>query len=345
MTQRPSPIAVTMGEPGGIGPEIVVRALSSPVPDRNSPALVIGDPDVLAEALELISCPWPLRVVTDPADVKTGAINLLVPRGFKAPAGGFSRGGPSAEGGRAVDLCIRTGTELCLSGKASALVTAPIAKESLALAGLPWPGHTEFLADLTDTRDCGMMLVGGPLRVLLVTIHTSLRAAPDLITEASVARTVRLASRAGKLLGIEHPRIAVAGLNPHAGEGGMFGDEERTAITPAVERTRLEGLDVVGPLPPDTVFFHAYRGEYDFVVCMYHDQGLIPLKMIAFETGVNVTVGLPFVRTSPDHGTAFDIAWQGRANPSSMLEALRLATECASRYDPEPESTAGNKAG
>jgi 4-hydroxythreonine-4-phosphate dehydrogenase len=193
------------------------------------------------------------------------------------------------------------------------------------MAGLPWPGHTEMLAELTGTEDFAMMLMGGGLRVILVTIHMALREVPPLITRGSVLRCIRLARRACLMLSMEAPRIAVAGLNPHAGEAGLFGGEEAGAIAPAVEEARAEGLAVTGPWPPDTVFHRALRGEFDIVVSMYHDQGLIPLKLVAFETGVNVTVGLPVVRTSPDHGTAYDIAWQGRADARSMAEAVRAA--------------------
>jgi 4-hydroxythreonine-4-phosphate dehydrogenase len=182
-----------------------------------------------------------------------------------------------------------------------------------------------MLGEFTGTREYAMMLVGGPLKVILVTIHTSLRNVPGLITKENVLRTIRLAKKASDMLGIERPRIAVAGLNPHAGESGILGTEEREEIAPAVEAAKEEGITAEGPYPPDIIFHKAYNGNVDIVVCMYHDQGLIPLKMIAFEKGVNVTVGLPIIRTSPDHGTAYDIAWKGIADPSSMIEAIRLA--------------------
>ena len=215
--------------------------------------------------------------------------------------------------------------ELALNKKVDGIVTAPISKEALKMAGMKWHGHTEMLAKLTNTKDYAMMLVGEPLRVILVTIHTPLRSVPDMITRESVLKTIKLAKKACDMLGIENPRIAVAGLNPHAGEAGIFGSEESNAIIPAIEDAKKLGIPVAGPYPPDTVFNKAYNGEIDMVVCMYHDQGLIPLKMIAFDRGVNVTVGLPIIRTSPDHGTAYDIAWKGIANPSSMLEAIKLA--------------------
>jgi 4-hydroxythreonine-4-phosphate dehydrogenase len=182
-----------------------------------------------------------------------------------------------------------------------------------------------MLADLTGAEEYAMVLTGGPLKVILVTIHTALRNVADELTREKIFRTIVLARRACRMFGIEKPRVAVAGLNPHAGEQGMFGAEEKTLILPAVRKAEKAGLDVSGPYPPDTVFYKACKGDFDIVVCMYHDQGLIPLKMIAFDKGVNITVGLPFVRTSPDHGTAYDIAWKGTADPSSMIEAIRLA--------------------
>ena len=181
------------------------------------------------------------------------------------------------------------------------------------------------LLELTNTKDYAMMLAGEPLKVILVTIHTPLRSVPDMITKESVLKTIRLAKKACGMMGIENPRIAAAGLNPHAGEAGIFGSEENNAIIPAIEDAKKLGIPVTGPYPPDTIFHKAYKCEIDIIVCMYHDQGLIPLKMIAFERGVNVTVGLPIIRTSPYHGTAYDIAWKGIANPSSMLEAIKMA--------------------
>jgi 4-hydroxythreonine-4-phosphate dehydrogenase len=237
----------------------------------------------------------------------------------------FKKNKPTAEGGRACVSYIKRAVELVISKQVDAIVTAPISKEALKMAGLKWPGHTEMLADLTRTKDYAMMLIGEHLRVILVTIHTALKNVPDLITKQKILKTIRLAKKACNMLGIKNPIIAVAGLNPHAGEAGIFGDEEIKKIIPAVKEAVKEGIPVSGPYPPDTVFHKAYKGNIDIVVCMYHDQGLIPLKMIAFDKGVNVTVGLPFIRTSPDHGTAYDIAWKGIANPSSMIEAIKLA--------------------
>jgi 4-hydroxythreonine-4-phosphate dehydrogenase len=239
--------------------------------------------------------------------------------------GGFEKCKPTAEGGRACVSYIKKAVEFALSKHVDGIVTAPISKEALKMAGFKWPGHTEMLADLTNTKDYTMMLIGKPLRVILVTIHTALKNVPDLITKSKVLKTIRLAKKACDMLNIRNPRIAVAGLNPHAGEAGIFGNEEFKKIIPAVKEAIKEGIPVSGPYPPDTIFHKAYKGDVDIVVCMYHDQGLIPLKMIAFDKGVNVTIGLPFVRTSPDHGTAYDIAWKGMANPLSMIEAIKVA--------------------
>lgn len=225
---------------------------------------------------------------------------------------------------RAADAAdwIASGVKRCLAGDLVALVTAPVNKKIVA----PWPGQTELLASLSKTGKFAMMLVGGPLRVALVTTHAPLRAVPKLITGRRIRDVIELTEDFCRRIGIKRPRIGVAGLNPHAGEGGMFGDEERRIIAPAIKRTRA-----VGPLPADTLFHKAYRGEFDAVVAMYHDQGLVPLKMIAFDTGVNLTLGLPFVRTSPDHGTAYDIAGKNLARPDSMIAAINLAARLASK--------------
>ncbi len=238
-------------------------------------------------------------------------------------------GRAGAYAGRAVVEYIRKAVLLATQGEVAAITTAPINKETLKMAGYSWPGHTELLAELTGTSDFGMMLAGGGLRVIIATIHCALKDVPGLITKDGVLRTIRLAARACRELGIETPRIVVAGLNPHAGEAGIFGDEEILHISPACEQARAEGLAVTGPLPPDTLFYKAKRGDFDIVVAMYHDQGLIPLKMLAFGSAVNVTIGLPIIRTSVDHGTAYDIAGQGIADPASLIEALKMAAQIA----------------
>ncbi len=312
-----------MGDPGGVGPEIIVKAVSSSEVRGCCIPVVIGDRIVMEEALGLVNSPLKLRIIETPEEAapSTDAMELIDLRILTD----FEKGKATPEGGRACTGYIRKAVELGLAGKVEGLVTAPISKEALKLAGVKWPGHTEMLAELTQTDDFAMMLTGGPLRVILVTIHTSIRSVPKMITKANVLKTLRLAKKACDAMGIERPRIGVAGLNPHAGEAGMFGDEEIGQIIPAMKEAEEQGIHTIGPFPPDTIFNRAYKGEFDIVVCMYHDQGLIPLKMIAFDTGVNMTVGLPIIRTSPDHGTAYDIAWKGGANPSSMIEAIKLA--------------------
>ena len=318
-------LAITMGDPGGIGPEVVVRALNSPEIRKICVPIVIGDASVLEEALALLKVPLKLRIIKSPkeAGIAKHSIDLIHQETKKK----FQKNRPTAEGGAASAGYIIKAIGLALNKRVDGIVTAPISKEGLKMAGFRWPGHTEMLSELTKTKDFAMMLVGGPLRVILVTIHTALKNVPDLITRQQILKTIRLAKKACDMLGLKKPTIAVAGLNPHAGEAGIFGDEETRMIIPAVKRALKEGIHASGPYPPDTIFHKAYRGEVDIVVCMYHDQGLIPLKMVAFDKGVNVTVGLPFVRTSPDHGTAYDIAWKGVANPSSMIEAIKLAAK------------------
>jgi 4-hydroxythreonine-4-phosphate dehydrogenase len=318
-------LAITMGDPAGIGPEIIVKAIDSPEVRKCCTPIVIGSPSVMEEALALLKLPLKLKIIKSPKDSKPakGIIEVI----GNPLLGEFERYKPTSKGGRVAASCIQKAVQLALNKQVDGIVTAPISKEALKMAGLKWPGHTEMLADLTGTKDYAMMLIGGPLRVILVTIHIALRNVPDLITKPKIVRTIRLAKKACDMLGIRRPRIAVAGLNPHAGEKGIFGHEEIRKIIPAVREAVNEGIPVSGPYPPDTIFHKAYRGDVDVIVCMYHDQGLIPLKMIAFEKGVNVTVGLPFIRTSPDHGTAYDIAWKGIADPSSMIEAVKLAAK------------------
>ncbi|MDP8236117.1 MAG: 4-hydroxythreonine-4-phosphate dehydrogenase PdxA [Candidatus Erginobacter occultus] len=230
---------------------------------------------------------------------------------------------------RAAMEAVARGVELVMDGTADGLVTAPLNKEGIRRAGYPFQGHTDYLASLTGGADCRMMLSGGGIRVVLATVHVPLKEVSGLLSREGIVRTILLAREAMVRFGIARPRIAVAGLNPHAGEGGLFGNEEDKLISPAVAECRGQGMDVSGPLPPDTLFYQLARGRFDVAVVMYHDQGLIPLKMVAFETGVNITLGLPIVRTSPDHGTAYDIAGQGIADPASMIEALKVASRLA----------------
>jgi len=227
--------------------------------------------------------------------------------------------------GRASFDYVMAAIRLARSGEIAGIVTAPLAKEAMKAAGLSYPGHTEILAEFSGTQDFAMMLANDELKVILVTIHVSLRQAIDMVTQSRVLNTIRLAAQACHAYGIAHPRIAVAGLNPHAGEAGMFGREDLDEIAPAIAKARAEGLDASGPWPGDTVFMRARRGEFDIVVAQYHDQGLIPVKYLGIEQGVNVTIGLPFVRTSVDHGTAFDIAGTGKADAQSLIYAFDQA--------------------
>lgn len=314
-----------MGDPAGVGPEVILKAFfqSGEMQSICRP-IVIGDSVVMEEAIHLLGLSVNLNLIQTPEEAQFfhGSIDMIDMAAIKE----FEKKMPTAEGGKASAAYIRKAVELAVNKQVDAMVTAPISKEALKMAGMNWPGHTEMIAELTGTKDYAMMLVGGPLRVILVTIHTAIRDVPDLVTREKVKKTIGLAKTACDMLGIKHPRIAVAGLNPHAGEAGIFGDEEIREIIPAIEAAGREGIRAIGPFPPDTVFHKAYNGEVDIVVCMYHDQGLVPLKMIAFDKGVNVTIGLPIIRTSPDHGTAYDIAWSGKADPSSMIEALKLAS-------------------
>lgn len=314
-------ILVSCGEPAGIGPEVTARAAQA-LAGEVALAL-IGDPRHLPPdvAHQIIATP-------DQADDVPPGILPVLARDFGAPA---IPGRPDRRHAPHVVAAIREGVELCLQGRASALVTAPIHKKALADgAGFAFPGHTEFLAHLAGGVPVAMMLAGEGLRVVPVTIHIPLRDVPDALTPGLLRETITLTARGlQRDLAIPRPRIAVAGLNPHAGEGGRMGEEEITLIGPVLEALRVEGHDITGPLPADTMFHPAARARYDVAVCMYHDQALIPLKTVDFTGGVNVTLGLPFIRTSPDHGTAFDIAGQGRADPTSMIAAIRMAGSMA----------------
>ena len=326
--ERVPGLAITMGDPGGIGPEVIVKAISSgEIRDHCNP-VVIGDAGVIEEAVRVTGLPVRVRAITGMKDSETapGTIEVIHVQTLLTN----TKGSPSESAGHAIVEYIKMAVDAAMNGEAGAIVTAPISKESLKMAGYSWPGHTEMLAEMTKAEDFAMMFVSEKMKVILCTIHVPLRDVPDMISDRLVMKTIRLAKKGMKMFGIENPCIAVSGLNPHAGESGIMGKEEIDFILPAIKKAQQEGIDVQGPYPPDVVFHRAYNGDFDIILCMYHDQGLIPFKMLAFETGVNVTVGLPIVRTSPDHGTAFDIAWKNRANPSSMLEAMKLATKLKS---------------
>ena len=329
-------VGVTMGDPAGVGPEIIVKACLEAAVQEQSRPVVIGSADVMREAAALIGAPLSIRAVGRVEDCRWDAGTLECLDCANVEMTTLPRSAVSAAAGRAAYEYIERAVGLATSGAIAAIVTAPVNKEALAAAGVRHSGHTEILAELSGTRDFAMLLMGQDLRVIHVTTHVALRRVPDLCTRERVLRVIRLAQLTMEGLGRPRARIAVAGLNPHAGEEGLFGDEERTAITPAIEAARAEGLTVFGPLPADTLFSRARGGEFDIVVAMYHDQGHVPVKTLGFTydeasgrwtglSGVNVTVGLPFLRVSVDHGTAFDRAWKGIANHDSMVEAIDVA--------------------
>ena len=317
-----APIGITLGDPAGIGPEIVARLFAEGV---ERPALVYGDADAMRRGIATVGAALAVRAIATPAEaaaVPPGSVPV-VPTGVPGDLPRLGR--VSAAAGASAYAAILRAIDDAAGGAISALVTAPINKDALRAAGIGYPGHTEILADRTGTADFAMMLANADLRVLLVSIHLSLADAVRAVTPEAEIRAIRLADRATRAFGIARPRVAVAGLNPHAGENGMFGREDLDVIAPAIARARAEGIDASGPWPGDTVFMRARRGHFDVVVAQYHDQGLIPVKYLGLDEGVNITVGLPFVRTSVDHGTAFDIAGTGRADHASLRAAVRQA--------------------
>ncbi len=316
-----SPVGITMGDPAGIGPEIVARVLGEGSP---CPCVVYGDAAILGRAARLVGASFEITVVDTPGEGSLGSdVAHIVQAG--TVSAGLQMGRVSAEAGAAAYAFVTRAIDDALAGRLSAIVTAPINKDALRAAGVHFPGHTEILADRSGTSDFAMMLANDELRVLLVTIHLSLMDAIRAVTPVSELRAIRLAHEAMLGFGLKEPRVAVAGLNPHAGENGLFGREDLDIIAPAIAAARAEGIDATGPWPGDTIFMRARRGEFDVVVAQYHDQGLIPVKYLGIDQGVNVTVGLPFCRTSVDHGTAFDIAGRGIADHASLKAALRQA--------------------
>jgi 4-hydroxythreonine-4-phosphate dehydrogenase len=339
-------LGVTMGDPAGVGPEIIARAAAVPSVRAACRPVVIGAAAPMREALALVGGTLTAHAVLRVADCRWADGTLEVLDLDNVDIATLPRCEVSAVAGRAAYAYIERAVALATAGEIDAIVTAPVNKEALAAAGVQHSGHTEILAQLSGTRDFAMLLMGKELKVIHVTTHVSLRRVPDLVTRERVLKTIRLAHKALVELGQPRGRIAVAGLNPHAGEDGLFGDEEQRAIVPAIEAARAEGLNITGPLPADTLFSRARGGEFDIVVAMYHDQGHIPVKTLGFEydeatrrwtglSGVNVTVGLPFLRVSVDHGTAFDRAWKGIANHESMVEALDVATTMAQARTPQ----------
>ena len=323
-TPSTAPLAITMGDPAGIGPEIIVKMAGDELA-RAAPFVVVGDAQTLRRAARIAGLDMSVQVVTAAAEagISSGVLYVLQTGPDLPPDLTFGR--VDARTGAASYAYVARGIDLALAGEVSGLVTAPINKEALRAAGLPQPGHTEILAERTGARDVAMMLANDELRVLLVSIHVPLLEAIQAVTLDNELRAIRLAHEACRAFGVAWPRVAVAGLNPHASENGLFGREDLDVIAPAVHLARAEGMNATGPWPPDTVFMRARRGEFDIVVAQYHDQGLIPVKYLGIDHGVNITVGLPFVRTSVDHGTAYDIAGTGRADHASLACALKQA--------------------
>lgn len=313
------PLAVTMGDAAGIGPEIIARYFMA---EKPSDLIVVGELAQMKRAIRAIGGDIPVLEAAGPQAAPSGQM-AVHPVGV-LPAD-IAQGQVDARAGALAYQAILKAIQWAKAGRVAGIVTAPIHKEALHAAGVPFPGHTEILAHETGVSEFAMMLADEKLRVILVSIHVSLSEAIRRVTIGNELRTIRLAAEACRALGISKPKIAVAGLNPHAGEGGLFGREEIEIIAPAIAQAHAEGLDVHGPFPPDTIFMAARRGAYDIVVAQYHDQGLIPIKLNGIEKGVNVTIGLPIIRTSVDHGTAFDIAGRGVADASSLGEAIRVA--------------------
>jgi 4-hydroxythreonine-4-phosphate dehydrogenase len=322
------PVAVTLGDPTGIGPEIVARTFAEKGFQDENRAFVVGDAKILQRAVQLLGLSLGVNEIEKPEEAlfEPGTVDLL-------QVGELPEDLPFGEldtrAGAAAFEYVRRATELALEGSVGTVATGPLNKEAMHMAGYEYPGHTEILAELTGTKDFAMMLQTTELRVIHVSTHVSLREAINRVSRERVLTVIHLARDALAKIGVDEPKIAIAGLNPHAGENGLFGNEDAERIAPAVIEAREAGIDASGPHPPDTVFARARKGEFDMVVVQYHDQGHIPIKLMGFEGGVNVTVGLPFFRTSVDHGTAFDIAGTGRADHTSMRTAIELARELA----------------
>lgn len=335
-------LAITMGDVAGIGPEIIAKALDTEEVYRVCRPLVVGDTGAMNMGMEVAGLNLVVKRVDFPADglYRRGTIDILSLDNVDTSSLIMGRA-QSMAGKASVEFVVKA-AEMAMRDEVDGMVTAPLNKEAMHMAGYKYPGHTELLAEIAHTQDYAMMLIAGSLRVVHVTTHVSLREVPDLITKDRVFKKIRVAHEAARSLGFDRPRIGVSGLNPHSGEGGLFGREEIEVITPAIDEARKAGMMVEGPVPPDTVFAKAVGGVYDVVVAMYHDQGHIPVKLQGFRfdeatgkwedvSGVNTTVGLPFVRTSVDHGTAYGKAGrrEGTANPQSLVDAIKTAAQMA----------------
>ncbi len=342
-------LGITLGDPGGIGAEVALKAVHARGVAPGAKLVLIGHASLAESIAQRLRLPMPATIARLPEDAaerrRLSRVSLWQP---EAPSGAPDRlawqsGLVCRRYGRLAAAWVAAAARACLAGGLDGMVTAPLCKQSLALAGVPFPGHTEYLAELTGAKNIAMMLLGGPLRVVLATRHLPLAQVPRALTGAGIIAAARLAAAAIAWLDagkIRQPGpLAVCALNPHAGDGGVLGNEEIRIIRPAIRRLRRLGLDVAGPIPADAVFYQAARGHYGAVLAMYHDQGLGPLKTLAFDTGVNLTLGLPIVRTSPDHGTAFDIAGRGIADPRSMQAAIALANDLARRPNPWRRAT------
>ncbi|HEX4351055.1 MAG TPA: 4-hydroxythreonine-4-phosphate dehydrogenase PdxA [Verrucomicrobiae bacterium] len=321
-------LGISLGDVTGISPEVTLKAIAAEAPADATKYLLIGDEGVLTRLNKKLSLNLPLKKFSSYGDSgRFFTVNSTEPLTENLPAG-------AAPAAHASVSWLRHGGQRCLRGELDALVTAPVNKESIIRAGHKFVGQTEFLSELANAKRTAMMLLGTDergrwLRVALATVHIAIKAVPEKLTAEKIALAIELAAQSCRDLGLARAKVAVCGLNPHAGEGGLFGDEEIKTIAPTVLAEQQKGVDVVGPLSGDTVFHYALKGEFDAVVAMYHDQGLAPLKAVAFDSGINWTLGLPFIRTSPDHGTAYDIAGKGIANPGSMIAAIRLAKQLA----------------
>jgi len=333
-------IGISVGDPAGIGPEITAKALALSEIYQLCRPLIVAEAEMMKDAVQFSGLNLKIHAVSNPREgfFQLGVLDILDLKNIDSKS--IRHKVVSAEYGRASFEYVKKVIELALSKEIDATVTGPINKEAINLAGFHYSGHTEIYADLTHTKDYAMMLVHNQFRVIHVSTHVSLREACERVKKDRVYKVITLGYDAVKRLGIENPKIAVAGLNPHAGESGMFGREEIEEIEPAIKQAQKEGLNVEGPIPPDTVFSKMQGGQYDLVVVMYHDQGHIPTKLIGFQyddktktwgsmSGVNITCGLPIIRVSVDHGTAFGKAGEGRANPESMIQAIRIAAQLA----------------
>jgi 4-hydroxythreonine-4-phosphate dehydrogenase len=320
-----------MGDPCGIGPEIIAAALADAAVFAAAVPFVLGDRGAMERAIDLAGHGQRLRIIAEDAMPQQPVPGEIYLQELSHLDGAdMVYGNPSAASGEALYSYITAAARLCMTGQAAAMATAPINKAAMNLAGHHFPGHTELLAELTGTTEFVMMLAGSRLRVALVTIHEPLAAVPQLVTFEKVLSTIVITHQDVSRYFSSQPKIAVLSLNPHAGEGGMFGDHEARIISPAIAAAREKGINASGPYPADTLFHFAAKGDYDAVVCMYHDQGLIPLKLLHFDDGVNITLGLPIVRTSVDHGTAYNLAGKGTASSASMKAAILTAAAMAS---------------